>query len=186
LRANAGRLCLENDGGLDVASSIGVFVGLVFASLILVASLVAAIFSAWWGAVGYATAVYVLFAIMVVSSWSIQVRKNDAWKELSQIEQYILHRHRAFFYFPFGASNFAHFCNWTRVFAVLWAIFCVWKGWYWLSAALALFYVVSTPMITIWMPISNYQACVERGHQWAQERLNAMQNILENRDALGF
>jgi hypothetical protein len=107
-------------------------------------------------------------------------------EELSQLEKLLLHRHRAFFYFPFGASNFGHFCNWTRICAVLWAIFCVWNGWYWIAGALAFFYVVSTPMITIWMPIQNYQECVQRGHQWAQERLEAMQHILDQRDALGF
>jgi hypothetical protein len=69
---------------------------------------------------------------------------------------------------------------------VLWAIFCVWKGWYWLAGVLAFFYAVSTPMITIWMPIPNYQACVQRGHRWAQERLHAMQHILDERGALGF
>jgi hypothetical protein len=169
-----------------VAPGVGVFVGLAFAAVFLVGSLVAAIFSPWWGAVGYTAAIYVLFAIMAVSSWCIQVRKNNAWEELSQLEQYVLHRHRAFFYFPFGASNFGHFCNWTRIFAVLWAIFCVWKGWYLLSGALAFFYVVSTPMITIWLPIPNYQKCVQQGHHWAQERLNAIQYILDQRVALGI
>jgi hypothetical protein len=173
-------------GGLQVASGVGFFVGLVFAGLILLVSLAAAIFSPWWGTVGYTSAIYTLFALMVISSWCLPVRKNVAWKNLSQLEQYVLHRHRAFFYFPFGASNFGHFCNWTRIFAALWAIFCVWEGWYLLAVALALFYAVSTPMITIWMPIPNYQACVQRGHHWAGERLSAMQHILNERDALGF
>ena len=90
-----------------MASGIGVFVGLVFAGVVLAVSLVAAIFfPPWWAADGYAIAIYVLFAVMAGSSWCIQVRKNDAWGELNQLEQYVLHRHRAFFYFPFGASNF--------------------------------------------------------------------------------
>ena len=170
-----------------VASGIGLFVGLLFAGVVLVVSLVVAIFfSAWWGAVGYTIAIYAVFAIMALSSWRIEVQKNDAWAELRELEQYLLHRHRAFFYFPFGASNFGHFCNWTRIFVVPWAIFCAWRGWYWLSAALALFYAVSTPMITIWIPIPYYQRCVQRGHQWAQERLNAMQHVLDERNALRF
>jgi hypothetical protein len=103
-----------------VASGIGFFVGLVIAGIFFVGSLVAASFSEWWGALGYTIAIYVAFAIMAISSWSIRVRKNDAWSELSQLEQYVLHRHRAFFYFPSGAANFGHFCNWTRIFAVLW------------------------------------------------------------------
>jgi hypothetical protein len=49
-----------------------------------------------------------------------------------------------------------------------------------------LFYAVSTPMITIWIPIPYYQRCVQRGHQWAQERLNAMQHVLDERNALRF
>lgn len=108
--------------------------------------------------------------------------------ELSQLEQYVLNRHRVFFYLPFGAANFGHFCNcnWTRIFAVLWAIFCTWRGWYWLAAALAFFYVVATPMIVIWVPIPNYQKLAQRGHRWAQERLDAMQHVLVERDALGF
>jgi hypothetical protein len=169
-----------------MASAIGFFVGLMLAAVIFLFSLVAAVFSPWWGAVGFTTANYVLFAIMVISSWCIRVRTNYAWNELSQLERYVLHRHRAFFYFPFGAANFGHFANWARIFAVLWAIFCVWEGWYWLCGALAFFYIVATPMITIWVPIPNYQACVQRGHWWAQERLNAMQHVLDERDALGF
>jgi hypothetical protein len=170
-----------------VASGISLFVGLLFAGVILVVSLVVAIFfPAWWGAVGYTIAIYTVFAIMALSSWCIEVHKNDAWAQLGELEQYLLHRHRAFFYFPFGASNFGHFCNWTRIFVVPWAIFCAWRGWYWLSAALALFYAVSTPMITIWIPIPYYQRCVQRGHQWAQERLNAMQHVLDERNALRF
>jgi hypothetical protein len=170
-----------------VASAMGFFVGSLFAGVILVVSLVVAIFfSAWWGAVGYTIAIYAVFAIMALWSWCIEVQKNDAWAELSELEQYVLHRHRAFFYIPFSASNFGHFCNWTRIFVVLWAIFCAWRGWYWLSAALVLFYVISTPMIAIWIPIPNYQSFVQRGHQWAQERLNAMQHVLDERNALGF
>lgn len=169
-----------------MASGIGFFVGLVFAGIILAGSLVAALLNPRWGALGYAVAIYALFAVMWLSSWSIRVRKNEAWENLSQLERYVLNRHRTFFYFPFGAANFGHFCNWTRMFAVLWAIFCVWKGWYWLAGALALFYVVVTPRITIWIPIPHYQKCVLKGHQWAQDRLNAMQHILDHRDALGF
>lgn len=169
-----------------MASGIGFFVGLVCAGIILLASLAMAIGSASWGAVGYALTIYIIFIIMVGSSWAISVKKNDAWTRLTQIEQYMLHRHRVFFYYPFGAANFAHFCNWTRIFALIWAVFCVWKGWYWLSAILANFYVISTPMITIWLPIPNYQRCVQKGYQWAQDRLNAMQRILDHRDALGF
>jgi hypothetical protein len=172
--------------GYRVASGIGFFVGLVFAGIVLAASLVAAIGSPYWGAVDYTTSIYVIFVIMAGSSWSISVKKNNAWAQLDQLEQYMLYRHRAFFYFPFGAANFAHFCNWTRIFAVIWAAFCVWKGWYWLSTTLAIFYVVSTPMITIWLPIPNYQTCVQKGYQWAQDRLNAMEYLLDHRDALGF
>jgi hypothetical protein len=169
-----------------MAEGIGFFVGLVLAGIVLLVAFVGGIFSPWLGAVGYVTAVYVLFAIMVISSWSVRVRKSIAWEDLSQLEQYVLHRHRAFFYFPFGASNFGHFCNWTRLFAVLWAVFCVWKGWYLLAGALAFFYVVSTPMITIWIPVPVYQTAVQRGHKWAEQRLKAMQHVLEERDALGF
>jgi hypothetical protein len=147
---------------------------------------VAAIGSPWWGAAGYALAIYVLFAIMAVSSWSMQVRKNAAWAQLSELEQYMLYRHRVFFYFLFGAANFARFCNWTRIFALLWAVFSAWRGWYWLAAALAIFYIVSTPMITIWLPIPNYEKGVQNGYEWARDRLNAMQRVLDNRDALGF
>jgi hypothetical protein len=169
-----------------VASGIGFMVGLVVASVVLAGSLVAALFNPRWGAIGYTVAIYAAFAVMGISSWSIRVRKNEAWEDLNQLDQYVLNRHRVFFYFPFGATNFGHFCNWTRMFAVLWAIFCVWRGWYWLSAALAFFYVVATPMIVIWIPIPHYQKLVQKGHQWAQDRLNAMQNILDRRDALGF
>jgi hypothetical protein len=169
-----------------VASGVGFIVGLVFAGVIFVGSLVAVLFNPRWGAIGYAVAIYAAFAVMGISSWSIQVRKNETWENLSQLEKYVLKRHRAFFYFPFGAANFGHFCNWTRIFAVLWAVFCVWRGWYWLAVALALFYVVVTPMITIWIPIPHYKKAVQKGHQWAQDRLNAMQNILDNRDTLGF
>jgi hypothetical protein len=45
------------------------------------------------------------------------------------------------------AANVAHCCNFTRIFAVLWAIFCVWRGWHGLAAALAFFFVAATPMI---------------------------------------
>jgi hypothetical protein len=178
---------LELREGQEMASGIGFFVGFIFAGVIFVISLLASMaFSPHSGAAGYAAAIYVLFAIMAVSSWSIQVRKNDAWAKLNKLEQRVLHRHRAFFYFPFGASNFARFCNFTRMFAVLWAIYCIWNGWYWLSVTLALFYLVSTPFITVWLPIPNYQKCVQLGHQWAQERLKAMQHIVDERDALGF
>jgi hypothetical protein len=161
-------------------------VGLVFASIILAGSVLVALFNPRWGAVGYAVAIYACFAIMGLSSWSIQVRKNEAWCELSKLEQYVLNRHRAFFYFPFGAANFGHFCNWTRMFSVLWAVFCLSSGWYWLAATLALYYAVVTPMIVIWIPIPHYQKAVLGGHQWAQARLDAMQHVLDERDALGF
>ena len=169
-----------------MASGVGSSVGLVLAALVLAGSLVTALFNPQWGAVGYAVVIYALFAVMAISSWSIRVRRNEAWADLSPLEQYVLNRHRAFFYFPFGAANFGHFANWTRIFAVLWAIFCVWKGWYWLAGALVFFYVVATPMITIWIPVPNYQKCVQKGYHWAQERLDAMQNLLDERDALKF
>ncbi len=169
-----------------MASGLGFFVGLAAAAIFLMGSLIAAIFSVWWGALGYTIAIYSVFTVMAISSWSIRVRRNDSWAKLNQLEKYVLHRHRAFIYFPFGATNFGHFCNWTRIFAVLWALCCVWKTWYWLAGTLAFFYVVATPMIVIWIPISNYQKLVERGYQWAEERLEAMEHILDERDALGF
>jgi hypothetical protein len=157
----------------------------MIASIIFAGSLLVSLFNQRWGAVGYTVAIYASFAIMGISSWCVRVRKNEAWSELSQLEQYVLNQHRAFFYFPFGAANFGRFCNLTRVFAILWAIFCVWRGWYWLAATLAFFYVVANQMIVIWVPIPIYQEAVQRGHRWAQERLDAMQHILDERDALG-
>jgi hypothetical protein len=169
-----------------MASGVGFFVGLAVSLVFFLGSLIPAIFNSRWGAVGYVVAIDIAFAVMAVSSWSIRVRKNEAWSQLGRLEQYVLQRHRTFFYFPFGAANFGHFCNWTRIFAVLWAIYCTWKGWYWLAGVLALFYVVATPMIVIWIPVPNYQKLVQRGHDWAQQRLAAMQRVFDDRDALGF
>lgn len=165
--------------------SVG-FLGLIVSLVFFFGSLITAILSLQWGAIGYAIVIYMAFCIMAFSSWSIKVRKNDNWSELPQLEQYILHRHRVFFYFPFAAANFGHFCNWTRMFAVLWAVFCIWKKWYWLAGAFALFYVVATPMIVIWIPIPHYQKLVQRGHEWAQQRLKAIQHILDERNSLRF
>jgi len=66
------------------------------------------------------------------------------------------------------------------------AVFCVWRGWYLLAGALTFFYVVVTVMIVIWIPIPHYQKLVQRDQQWAHERLEAMQHVLDERDALGF
>jgi hypothetical protein len=165
-----------------MASGIGFFVGGVFAVAIFGGGLVTAIFSPWWGAVCYSIAIYALFAGMAFSSLCVQVRKNRAWEELSELQQRVLHRHRAFFYFPFSSANFGCFCNLTRILAMLWAIFCVWRTWYWLAGILAFFDILSTPMIAIWIPIP----IVWRRFESAQERLNAVQHILDERDALGF
>jgi hypothetical protein len=55
-----------------------------------------------------------------------------------------------------------------------------------LAGALTFFYVVVTVMIVIWIPIPHYQKLVQRDQQWAHERLEAMQHVLDERDALGF
>lgn len=68
-----------------MASGIGFFVGLAFAGIVLVASLIAAYGSPYLGAIGYATTIYVIFVIMAGSSWSIRVKKNAAWARLDQL-----------------------------------------------------------------------------------------------------
>src|SRR5437763_13048869 len=72
-------------------------VGLLVASVVFAGSLVAALFNLRWGTIGYAAAIYAAFAVMGISSWSIRVRKNEAWEDLNQLDQYVLNRHRVSF-----------------------------------------------------------------------------------------
>ena len=166
-----------------------IIAGFIPAAVLFIASLVAALFSMRWAAVGFTTSIYLALAIVVVSCLCVRA-PNDPMKArrmiLSEEEERLFKKHYAFFRFPFGTQNFVHFLNFARMFGIVWCLLSLWQGFYWTAAALVAFYAVSSPVMVWLMPIAHYKAAAEKGHQFAMRKLAEIEQILQSRDSLGF
>lgn len=159
-------------------------VGFLLVAFFFVASLVTAIFSIWWGAIIYVSAIY--SALLIVVATCVSVRAPDRMRLLSHEEEQLFRKHYPFFRYPFGAQTFAHFLNYARVFGVVWIAIALWQGMYWIAATIGVFYVVSTPLIMRLFPAAHYRAVAEKGHLFGAQKLHAIERILALRDSLEF
>lgn len=105
---------------------------------------------------------------------------------LSPEEESLFKRYYAFFRFPFGTQNFAHFVNYARMFGVIWIAIGLWQRVYWMAAAMVVFYLISGSLMWRLSPIAHFKEGAERGHEFAVRGLARMEKILANRDVLGF
>jgi hypothetical protein len=172
-----------------MAAFVTTIVGLIPAAAIFIASLVAAIFSVRLGAIGYTAAIYAGLTVIMVSCACVRApddRTGIRRLLLSSEEEQLFKKHYAFFRFPFGTQNFAHFVNFARIFGFLWIFVGLWQGIYWVVGGLVVFYLISGPVIMWLMPIAHYLAVAEKGHEFGVTKLAQFEHILENRDSLGF
>jgi hypothetical protein len=164
-------------------------VGFIPAAVFFIASLVAAIFSVWWGAVGYVTAIYVTLGVILISCSCVRMPADPTGVRkivLSREEEKLFKKYRAFFRFPFGTGNFAQFVNFARIFGLIWIVIGLWQRMYWVAIANAVFYLISSSVMWRLSPLAHYKAAAEKGASFAIEKLAEFENILENRDTLGF
>jgi hypothetical protein len=163
--------------------------GLVPAVVFFTVSLVAAVFSFWWGAVIYVTAIYVAVAVIVTSCACVRAPADPMGSRkiiLSSDEERLFKKYYAFFRFPFGTQNFAHFVNYGRMFGLIWIVIGLWQRMYWVAVANAVFYLISGPLMWRLSPIAHYKAAAEKGLAYAVKDLRGIQHILDSRDTLGF
>jgi hypothetical protein len=105
---------------------------------------------------------------------------------LSGDEERPFKKYYAFFRFPFGTQNFAHFINYARMFGIVWIVIGLWQRMYWIAIANAVFYLISGSLMWKLSPIAHYKAAAEKGAAFAVRELRMMQHILDSRDELGF
>lgn len=164
-------------------------IGLAPAVIWFVVSLVAAIFSFWWGGVIYVAGIYIAVAIIVVSCACVRPPNDPLGARkivLSSDEERLFRKYYAFFRFPLGTQNFAHFINYARMLGIVWIVIDLWKRMYWVAIANAVFYLISGSLMWRLSPIAHYKAAAEKGAAFAARDLRMMQHILDNRDELGF
>jgi hypothetical protein len=127
--------------------------------------------------------------VIVVSCASMRPRDDATGTRtilLSSEGERLFRKYYAFFVFPLGTQNFAHFINYARAFGVLWIVIGLWEGLYLIAIANVVFYLISGPLMWRLSPIAHYKAAAEKGAIFAVLELQKMQHILDNRDLLGF
>jgi len=105
---------------------------------------------------------------------------------LSNDEERLFRKYYAFFKFPLGTQNFAHFINFARMFGILWIGIGLWQKLYWVATANVVFYLISGSLMWRLSPIAHYNAAAEKGIPSAIVELRMIQHILDCRDELGF
>jgi hypothetical protein len=105
---------------------------------------------------------------------------------LSPDEERLFIKYIAFFRFPLGTQNFAHFVNFARLFGLVWIAVGLWKGLYWVAIANAVYFLLSGSLMWRLSPIAHYKEAAEKGVATAVRDLRMIQHILDSRDALGF
>jgi hypothetical protein len=161
--------------------------GLLIAIIWLVVSLIVAIFSFWWGGITYLIGIYAAVAVIGGACIGVQPSGDTLVVRrmvLSNDEERLFRKYYAFFQFPFGAQFFAFCINYSRIFGIVWIVIGLWQGMYWVAIANAVFYLISGPLMWRLAPIAHYNAAAEKGALLGESRM--MQNILNNRDVLGF
>src|ERR1700728_3695712 len=175
-RATPSRLSygkISEGGGSGVMWIMGLLPALAF----LVVSLGTALFSVWWGAVVYAGAIYFVVSVILISLWSVRAPPDPVGARkiiLSPEEESLFKRYYAFFRFPFGTQNFAHFVNYARMFGVIWIAISLWQRVYWMAAAVVVFYLISGSLMWRLSPIAHFKEGAERGHEFAVRGLARM------------
>jgi len=137
----------------------------------------------------YVGAIHFALAIILISLWSVRESPDPIGARkiiLSAEEDRLFKRYCAFFRFPFGTQNFAHFVNFARAFGVIWIAVRLWRGVYWVAVAMAVFYFISSSLMWRLSPIIRFKEGAQRGHEFAVRGLAMMERILEKGDALGF
>jgi len=163
--------------------------GLVPAVIFFTASLAVALFSFWWGALVYVSAIYGVLVLILISLVSVRAPLDPMGVRkiiLSSDEERLFNKYYAFFRFPFGTQNFAHFVNYARMFGLIWIVIALWQRMYWVAVANAAFYLVSGPLMWRLSPIAHYMAAAEKGIANAERDLRGIQHIVDNRDRLVF
>jgi hypothetical protein len=163
--------------------------GLILAGVLLVASLVAGIFSVWWGGMIYVAGIYLAAATVVFSFACIRPPNDPTGARriiLSSDEERLFRKYYPFFRYPAGTKSWAHFITFARAFGIVWIVIGLWQRMYWVAVANAVFYLISVWLLWRLHPISHYNALVEKGHASAAVELRMMQHILDSRDELGF
>jgi hypothetical protein len=163
--------------------------GLAPAVILFVASLVAAIFSFWWGGLIYAAGIYIAAGIIATSCACVRPPRDPMGVRkiiLSRDEEHLFKKYYAFFRFPLGTQGFGHFINYARAFGIIWIVIGLWKGMYWIAIANAGFYLISGPLMWRLSPMAHYKAAAEKGIASAVQDLKMIQHILDSRDELGF
>ena len=164
-------------------------IGLAVALIVIAVSLVTAVFSLWWGGVVYVGAIYAFLALILISLVSVWPPADPMGARkiiLSANEEHLFRKYYAFFRFPFGTDNFAHFVNYARMFGLLWIGIGLWQRLYWVALANVVFYLISGPVMWRLSPIAHYKAAAEKGQPSAIIALGMIQHILDCRDVLGF
>lgn len=178
------------DGMLEVGiTSMPMIVGFVPAALFFIGSVIAAMFSLWWGATGYAAAIYVALIVILVSCACVRAPADPMGARriiLSEAEERLFKKHYAFFRFPFGTQNLAHFINYARMFGIVWILIGLWKGLYWQASSLTVFYLISGHIMMWLYPTAHYVAITQKGHEVGARAMAQIEHILRNRDVLGF
>jgi hypothetical protein len=163
--------------------------GLAPAVTLFVVCLVAAVASFWWGGLIYVLGIYVAAAIIVVSCASVRPPDDPMGVRkivLSADEERLFKKYYAFFRFPFGAQNFAHFINYARMFGIVWMVISLWQRMWGIAIANVLFFLISGPLMWRLSPIAHYKAAAEKGAPFAVKELKMMQHILDSRNEIGF
>jgi hypothetical protein len=164
-------------------------VGLIPAVILFAASLLAAIFSPWWGGLIYVGGTYGVTVIMFGSCACVRAPYDPIGVRkmlLSDDEERLFKKYYAFFKFPLGTQNLSHFVNYARMFGIIWIAMGIWEKLYWVAIANVVFYLISISLMWRLSPLAHYRAAAEKGLTWAVLDLTMMQHILERRDELGF
>jgi hypothetical protein len=160
-------------------------IGLAPALILFIASLAVTIFSFWWGGLIYVVGIYIAAAIIVTSYACVRPPNNPIGARqiiLSSDEERLFRKYYAFFRFPLGTQNFAHFVNYARMFGIVWVIIGLWQAIYWIAIANVLFYLLSGSLMWRLSPLAHYMAAAEKGV--ALSELRMMQHILRSRKEL--
>jgi hypothetical protein len=164
-------------------------VGFVPAVVLLAISFVVAIFSVWWAGTIYLLLIYISVAIIVASCLSMHPPDDPTGSRrilLSAEGERLFRKYYPFFVFPLGTQNFARFINYARAFGAIWIAIGLWQRLYWIAIANVLFYLISAPLIWWLSPIAHYKAAAEKGVMSAEQKLQKIQHILNNRHLLEF
>lgn len=163
---------------------MGTIFGNLIALLIIIISVVTGLFSFEYGAIGYASVAYAVWALLWMANFYTKPRRDAPFCSLlTQVEIDAYRNYHTYIWFPGAAQAFSALLNALRLAGLVWAAVCFWKGIPWTGGALVIYFFLVSGLVVRFDPGHYMPPEARKGNRTANEQLTLIKSVQKKREA---